>query len=88
MQSWPRPYRLAASAAAVLLVLACAGRGRAAAPEAEDLRRGLVTVFQDDAKPPVRVVRLEPTVALASRPASRRIPRFSRTAARSPGADT
>ena len=65
MCSWPRPYRRAAGAAAVLLVLACAGRGRAAVPEAEDLRRGLVTVFQDDAQPPVRVVRLEPTVALA-----------------------
>ena len=65
MLSWLRPYRRAAGAAAVLLVLACAGRGRAAVPEAEDLRRGLVTVFQDDAQPPVQVVSLEPTIALA-----------------------
>ncbi len=65
MSSWLRPYRRAAGAAAVLLVLACAGRGRTAVPEAEDLRRGLVTVYQDDAQPPVQVVRLEPTIALA-----------------------
>ena len=36
MLSWLRPYHRAAGAAAVLLVLACAGRGRAAVPEAED----------------------------------------------------
>ena len=64
MLSWPRPYSRALGATAVLFVLAYAGRGWAA-PEAEDLRRGLVTVFQDEAKPPAHVVRLEPTVALA-----------------------
>ena len=51
--------------AAALLVLTCAAASRAAAPEAEDLRRGLVTVFTDYAKPPARVVRLEPTIALS-----------------------
>ena len=57
-----------AAGAAALLLAACAGRGRGAdaAPEPEDLRRGLVTIFQDQAKPtPAEVVRLEPTVALA-----------------------
>ena len=57
-----------AAAGAALLVLACAGRGRgaAAAPEPEDLRRGLITTFQDQARPaPSEVVRLEPTIALA-----------------------
>ncbi len=58
-------HRRAAGAAAVLLVLMGIGRGRAAVPDAEDLRRGLVTVFQDEAKPPTSVVRLEPTIALA-----------------------
>ncbi len=60
--------RWVAAGAAALLLTACAGRGRAAdaAPEPEDLHRGLVTVFQDQAKPtPAEVVRLEPTVALA-----------------------
>ena len=57
-----------AAGAAALLLAASAGRGRGAdaAPEPEDLRRGLVTVFQDQAKPtPAEAVRLEPTVALA-----------------------
>ena len=49
---------------AALLILACAGRGKAV--ESEELRRGLVTTFQDAARPaPAEVVRLEPTVALA-----------------------
>ncbi|HVS36716.1 MAG TPA: c-type cytochrome [Gemmataceae bacterium] len=53
----------AAAALALIGVLAC--RGGAAAPDAEDLRRGLVTVFQDELTPPTEVVRLEPTIALA-----------------------
>lgn len=80
-------HRRAAGAAAVLLVLMGIGRGRAAVPDAEDLRRGLVTVFQDEAKPPTSVVRLEPTIALASRPASRPTP-LNRMAERSSGAVT
>jgi mono/diheme cytochrome c family protein len=37
-----------------------------APPEPEDLRRGLVTTYRDNARPkPVEIVRLEPTIALA-----------------------
>ena len=68
-----------AATAAALLLAAFAGRGRGAdaAPEPEDLRRGLVTVFQDQAKPtPAEAVRLEPTVALASGVAEAAHPRL------------
>ena len=61
--SWVHTRRRASGAAALLLILSSAGWGRAVEPE--ELRRGLVTTFDDDGKPPAEVVRLEPTVALA-----------------------
>jgi cbb3-type cytochrome oxidase cytochrome c subunit len=62
-----RIFRRSVGAAVVLLALALPGQGKAAdaAPEPEDLRRGLVTAFTDKAAPPVEVVRLEPTIAVA-----------------------
>ena len=62
-----RTFRRVAGAVVVLLTLAWPGQSKAAdaAPEPEDLHRGLVTVFTDKAAPPVEIVRLEPTIAVA-----------------------
>jgi cytochrome c551/c552/cytochrome c553 len=60
-------FRRVVGAAVVLLTLTWPAQPKAAdtAPEPEDLRRGLVAVFADKAAPPVEVVRLEPTIAVA-----------------------
>ena len=62
-----RTFPCVAGAAVVLLTLASPrqSKGADAAPEQEDLLRGLVTVFTDKAVPPVEVVRLEPTIAVS-----------------------
>ncbi len=62
-----RTIRRLAGAAVVLLALALPRQSKAAdaAPEPENLRRGLVAVFTDRATPPVEIVRLEPTIAVS-----------------------
>ncbi len=62
-----RSFRRVAGAVVVLLTLVLPRLAQAAdaAPEPEDLRRGLVTVFTDKAAPPVEITRLEPTVAVS-----------------------
>ena len=62
-----RTFRRVAGAVVVLLTLASPRPSKAAdaAPEPEDLRRGLVTIFTDKTAPPVEIVRLEPTVAVS-----------------------
>jgi cytochrome c551/c552/cytochrome c553 len=60
-------FRRVAGAVVVLLTLASPRQSKAtdAAPEPQDLHRGLVTVFTDKAAPPVEIVQLEPTIALS-----------------------
>src|SRR4051794_33379893 len=51
---------------ALVLILNLAAAARAAGPETEARRRGLVAVYRDDARPqPTEIVRLEPILALA-----------------------
>src|SRR5688500_612409 len=62
-----RERRPVVAALGLLFSLCTMGQGRAgdAAPEAEDLRRGLVATYRDQAKPAAaEIVRLEPTIAL------------------------
>jgi mono/diheme cytochrome c family protein len=67
--------------AALALIAAWFGAGEPVRaeepPAAEDLRRGLVTTYRDDARPnPTEIVRLEPTVALALGPGEAAYPRL------------
>ncbi len=50
--------------AALVAFFLAAARLSAADVELDDLRPGLVATYRDGAKPPVEIVRLEPTVAL------------------------
>ena len=64
--------------ATAILLIHLTSASALAAPEPEQLRRGLVATYRDTSKPnPVVVTRLEPTVALALGPKESAHPRLT-----------